>query len=326
MTRRSFFRALAALALVFAVPARPQALAPMRLAWVTIERPGTPSPGLDAFRAGMRELGYVDGRDYTVAVWYGDGSAVKLEHMAADIVASRPDIILSQGGLALNPMVRAGVRIPLVFTFSGDPVDAKIVQSFARPGGTMTGISYFTLEIVGKRLELLREIMPSLRRVAFLANPQHPGEQKEYAAARETAAKLGLTVHYFPVRSAPELDAALAEIARGGDQAIVAFADAFTISFAPRIAAFAAEHRIPAVDGWAPFARRGNLATYGPVLEDSYRRLAVYVDKIRKGAKPADLPIELPTKLELVVNLKAARAMGLTIPASVLLRADEVIE
>jgi putative ABC transport system substrate-binding protein len=246
--------------------------------------------------------------------------------MAGDIVRAQPDVIMSQGGLALNPLVRAGVKIPIVFTYSGDPVEAKIVASFNRPGGNMTGISYFTLEIVGKRLELLREILPGLKRVAFLANPQHPGEQKEFAAAQAAAAKLGLAVRYFPVTSEAELKAALTDIARGRDEAIVAFADAFTISFAEKIAAFSVQQGIPAVDGWAPFARRGNLLIYGPVLEDSYRRLAVYVDKILKGAKPGDLPVELPTKLELVINAKTARALGLTIPASVLLRADEVIQ
>jgi putative ABC transport system substrate-binding protein len=325
MKRRAFCRALAGLSIAGATPTHAQPTAPYRLAWVTIERADAASPSLDAFRNGMRELGYAADQDYTLATWYGEGSAARLEQMAGDIVRSRPDVIVSQGGLALAPLVRAGVKIPIVFTFSGDPAEAKIVESFAHPGGTMTGISYFTLEIVGKRLELLREIMPGLKRVAFLANPQHPGEQKEFAAAQAAAAQLGMSVHYFPVRSGAELEAALAQIARGHDEAIVAFADAFTISFAARIAAFSIEHRIPAVDGWAPFARQGNLAIYGPVLDECYRRLAVYVDKIRKGAKPADLPVELPTKLELVINLKTAKAMDLAIPPPVLLRADEVI-
>jgi len=308
------------------LPTVAQPTRPYRLAWVTIERAGVPSPSLDAFKAGMRELGYAEGKDYAVTVWAGDGSAEKLDSMVGEIVASQPDVILSQGGLALSPLVRARVQAPVVFTYSGDPVEAKIVESFAHPGGNMTGISYFTLEIVGKRLELLREILPGIKRIAFLANPQHPGEQREYAAALTAAEKLGMTVRYFPVRNEAELETALANIVRGRDEAIVAFADAFTISFAERIAAFSLQHRIPAVDGWSPFARRGNLAIYGPVLLDSYRRLAVYVDKIRKGAKPADLPVELPTRIELVVNLKTAKAIGLTIPPSVLLRADEVIQ
>ena len=326
MKRREFCRAIGALLAANAVPGHAQPTRPYRLAWVTIERAGTPSPGLEAFRGGMRELGYTEGKDYAITTWWGEGSSEKLERMAGDIVRAQPDVILSQGGLALNPLIRAGVKIPIVFTYSGDPVEAKIAASFNRPGGNMTGISYFTLEIVGKRLELLREILPGLKRVAFLANPQHPGEQKEYAAAQAAAAKLGMAVRYFPVSSQAELEAALADIARGRDEAIVAFADAFTISFAEKIAAFSLEHRIPAVDGWASFARRGNLLIYGPVLEDAYRRLAVYVDKIRKGANPADLPIEFPTKVELVINMKTAKALGLTIPQSLLLRADEVIQ
>lgn len=326
MKRRAFCRAIGALSVASAVSAHAQPARPYRLAWVTIERAGTTSPGLEAFRGGMRELGYTEGKDYTITPWWGEGSSEKLEQMAGDIVRAQPDVVLSQGGLALNPLIRAGVKIPIVFTYSGDPVEAKIVASFNRPGGNMTGISYFTLEIVGKRLELLREIMPGLKRVAFLANPQHPGEQKELAAAQAAAARLGIAVRYFPVSSQSELESALADIARGRDEAIVAFADAFTISFAERIAAFSVQERIPAVDGWASFARRGNLLIYGPVLEDTYRRLATYVDKIHKGAKPADLPIELPTKVELVINMKAAKALGLTIPQSLLLRADEVIQ
>ena len=326
MKRRTLCAAFAAIPAAVMLPARAQPARPFLVAWVTIERAGTPSPSLEAFRGGMRDLGYIEGKDFTITTWWGEGSAAKLEQMAADIVRSQPEVILSQGGLALSPLIKADVKIPIVFAYSGDPVEAKIVQSFARPGGNLTGISYFTLEIVGKRLELLREILPGLKRVAFLANPQHPGEQKEFAAAQAAAVKLGMTVHYFPVQSEAALEAALVDIARERDEAIVAFADAFTISFAERIAAFSLQHRIPAVDGWASFARRGNLLIYGPVLEDAYRRLAAYVDKIRKGAKPADLPIELPTKVELVINMKTAKALGLIIPPSLLLRADEVIQ
>ena len=326
MKRRTFVCAAGAAPIAAAIPARAQWVTPYRIAWVTIERAGTPSPSLDALRSGMRELGYVDGRDYVVTPWWGGGSSATLEGMVGEIVRSQPDLIVSQGGLALAPLIRAGVTIPIVFGYSGDPVEGKVVKSFARPGGTMTGISYFTLEIVGKRLELLREILPQLKRVAFLANPQHPGEQKEYAAAREAATKLGLSVHYFPVRSEADLERAFADMVRERDEAIVAFADAFTIGFADRIAAFSIEKRIPAVDGWAIFAQRGNLAVYGPVLDDCYRRMASYIDRIRKGANPGDLPIELPTKLELVVNLRTARAMGLAIPRTLLARADQVIE
>ena len=162
--------------------------------------------------------------------------------------------------------------------------------------------------------------------MALIANPQHPGEAQELDAAQGAAAKLGLAVRYFPVNGEAELDAAFADIARQRDDAIVAFADGFTMTFASRIAAFSLQHRIPAIDGWAEFAQQGNLLIYGPVIEEVHRRLAAFVDKIGRGAKPAELPVELPTKLELVVNMKTARAIGLAIPKAVLLRADQVIE
>jgi putative ABC transport system substrate-binding protein len=235
-------------------------------------------------------------------------------------------VIVAAGGLALNALIRAGLKTPIVFSISADPVEAKVVESFAHPGGNMTGISLFTLALVDKRMELLKEAVPGVRRVALIANPQHPGEQLELAAARTAAAKLRLTVRYFGPRSEAELDAALADIARARDDAIIAFADGFTMGFAGRIAAFSIRNRIPAVDGWAQFAHEGNLMIYGPVAEDVYRRLAGYVDKILKGAKPADLPVELPTKVELVINLRAAKALGLRIPQSLLVRADEVIQ
>ncbi len=325
MKRRAFCIAVGAASAIAASPIRAQSARPMRLAWVSVERGNMPSPYLDAFLNGMREVGYTKDKDFVLRPWWGEGSVQRVEAMAGDIVRERPDVIVSQGGLALLPLVRASVKTPIVFTYSGDPVEAKLVDSFARPGGTMTGISYFTLEIVGKRLEVLKDILPGIKRIAFIANPQHAGEQKEFAAAQVAAAKLGMTVRYFPVRSSDDVEKALGDIARNRDEAIVVFADAFTLSFASRIAAFSVENRIPAVDGWAPFAREGNLLVYGPNLEDCYRRLAGYVDRIHKGARPGDLPIELPTKVELVVNMKTAKALGLTIPPAVLARTDELI-
>lgn len=230
------------------------------------------------------------------------------------------------GGLALSALIRTGVKLPIVFSVSADPVAAGFVQSLARPGGHMTGISLFTLALVGKRLEFLKDILPNANKAALIANPRHPGESQELDAAQGAAAKLGLAVRYFPVKDEAELDAAFADIARQRDDAIVAFADGFTMSFASRIAEFSLRHRIPAIDGWAEFAQQGNLMIYGPLIQDVYRRLPAYVDKIGRGAKPADLPVERPTKVELVVNLRTARAIGLAIPNAVLLRADQVIE
>jgi len=326
MKRRIFCGGLAVLPLAAALPAIAQAARPFRIAWVSTELQNPASPTLEAFRSGIRALGYSEGKDLVIETWWGEGSTERLDDLASDIIRSRPDVIVAQGGYAVDSMIRAGVKIPLVFSVSADPVEAKYVGSFARPGGNMTGISLFTLALVGKRLELLKETLPGIKQVALIANPQHPGEQKELEAAQTAAAKLGMTVRYFPVHSEAELEAALTYIGRAHDDAILAFADGFTMGFATRIATFSARSHIPAVDGWAPFARQGNLMIYGPVFEDVYRRLAVYVDKIIKGAKPADLPVELPTKVELIINAKTANAIGVTIPQSLLLRADEVIQ
>ncbi len=326
MNRRDACRGLVAFPFALALSADAQPARPLRVAWVTTERKKAPSPNFDAFRRGLRDLGYVEGGNLVIDVWSGDGSAERIEELVGDVIRSGAGIVVAAGGLALFALLRRPIGLPIVFSISADPVEAKIVESFARPGGNLTGISLFTLALVGKRLELVKEIIPAIRRVALIANPQHPGEQKELVAAREAASKLGLAVRYFPVSSEPALESALADIARARDDAILAFADGFTLSFAPRIAQFSLQHRIPAVDGWAPFARAGNLLIYGPVIDDVYRRLAAYVDKIHKGAKPSDLPIELPTKVELVINLRTAEVLGLTIPQSVLLRADEVIQ
>ena len=326
MKRRSFCVALTIVLLAFGMRGEAQLPQQVRVAWVSIERENSKSPYLEAFVGGMRELGYVEGKNLVLAKWWGDGSEEKLTQQIGAIVRSQPTVIVAQGGLALHPLMVAGVKVPVVYGVSVEPVEAKIAESFAHPGGTATGMSFFALDLVGKRMQIMKEAIPTMKRIALVADPQHPGQNKELAAAQAAADNLGLQVRFFPVHSEAELEAALSDIARARYDAILAFADGFTQSFAGRIAAFSAQQRIPAVDGWSPFARAGNLMIYGPVLEDCYRRLAVYVDKINKGARPGDLPIELPTKVELVINLKTAKALGLTIPQSLLLRADQVIE
>jgi len=327
INRRSLCAALAfsALGMLAVLPLHAEVPPPLRVAWTSIERPNPASPYLEAFRNGMRELGYTEGKDLFIDPWWGDGTEDRLAQQIDAIVRSRPDVIVAQGGLALHPLLVARVNIPIVFGISAEPVEARIAASFGHPGGNATGMSFFALDLVGKRMQIMKEALPAMKRVAVLADPQHPGQQKELAAAQAAAETLGLRVHYFPVHSGPELEAALANIARDRYDAILVFADGFTQSFAGRIAAFSLRQRIPAVDGWSPFAREGNLMIYGPVLEECYRRLAVYVDKIHKGAHAGDLPIELPTKIELVINLKTAKAIGVAIPQSLLLRADEVI-
>ena len=326
MGRRSFCRALALIPLAVASYAQAQTPRPLHVAWVSVERAGSKSPYLEAFRDGMRELGYTEGNNLVIDVWWGEGTETRISQQIDALVHSQPDVIVAQGGLALHPVMVAGVKIPIVFGVSVDPVEAGIAQSFGHPGGNATGMTFFALDLVGKRIQIMKEALPSIKRIALVADPQHPGQHKELSAAQLAADSLGLQVHYFPVHSETELETALGDIAREHYDAILAFADGFTQSYAGRIAAFSLQQRIPAIDGWSPFARQGNLMIYGPVLEDCYHRLAVYVDKIRKGARPGDLPIELPTKVELVINLKTAKAIGITIPPSLLLRANELIQ
>jgi putative ABC transport system substrate-binding protein len=323
--RRSFSAALGVAALAAGVGVRAQAQRPLRVAWLSSDSKNSPSPNLAAFRDGMRELGRVEGPGFKIETWWAEGSAERMTQLAPDVLRSQPAIVVASGGLALFALQGAGATMPIVFSISADPVEAGVVDSFARPGRNMTGISLFTLALVGKRLELLKAMLPSARRIAAIANPQHPGETKERDAAQRAASSLQVAMRYFPVQSEGALDAALAEIRRGRDDAVLAFADGFMLGFAGRLASFSQSARIPVVDGWAPFAHAGNLMTYGPVITDVYRRLAVYVDRIANGARPAELPIELPTKVELVVNLKSAQALGIAVPQSVLSRADVLI-
>jgi putative ABC transport system substrate-binding protein len=324
MNRREICLALSVLPLLLATRVRAQPAGMLHLAWVSTDRGNVPSPFLDALRSGLRELGYFEGRNLVVDTWWGEGSTDSLAQSAGDIVRANPQIIVSQGA-AFGALRRAGVKVPIVFTMSANPVVAGYVDSFARPGGNATGMTLFDLEPLGKRMDLLRELRPGIKRVAIVANPGHPGEAMERRVAETVSAQSGLQTRYFPVRTDEELERAFVDMASAKDEAIAALADAYTMSAAGRIAAFCRRQRIPAVSGWALFAERGNVLTYGPVIVECYRRLASYVDRIHRGAKPGDLPIEFPTKLELVINQKAAKDIGLAVPQSLLLRADEVI-
>jgi putative ABC transport system substrate-binding protein len=216
--------------------------------------------------------------------------------------------------------------IPIVYGYSGDPVEARFAASLARPLHNMTGQTYMSIELNGKRIEMLRELLPNLKRLAILANPQHPGEHLEYADSRKTADQLGIAIVYKQIRDEAELDAALTDIAKDLPQALVVFPDELTVIYRSRLIEFARLHRIPMISGWSVFARSGALFTYGPKISEVYRGLARYVVRILNGAKPAELPIEMPTVFELVVNLRTARAIGVSVPPSLLARTDEVIE
>jgi len=242
------------------------------------------------------------------------------------LVRSKPQVIVAQGGPALRPLMQARPTMPVVFSFSGDVLATGFIDSLARPGHNTTGVMFLSLDLVGKRIELLKEVMPGVKRVAIMANPEHPGDQAELQASQAAAKALGLTLQYFRASSPQELDVALAAISKSGNQAVVVFPDAISIRNRERIAAFSLAQRIPVVSGWAQYVESGSLMSYGPNLRESYRRLATYVDRIMKGANAGDIPVELPTTVELVINLKTAAALGITIPNSVLLRADTIIK
>ena len=278
---------------------------------------------LDALRAGLQQRGWKEGVDLTIAVRAGDRTQAR--QLATELVAAKVDVIVAQGPMVFGARV-PGDPTPLVFAINGDPVEAGLVVSLARPGANITGITALTLPLAGKRLELLREIRPGLSRVVVIANAVHPGVLSELRETRSAAATLGLTLQYVPVTSVGDFPAAFDAIAGAGAQALVAFPDTLINAQARAIAEFAAARRLPAISGWAEFTEAGNLMSYGPNLRDFYAHLAGHVDRLLKGVKPADLPVEQPTRFELVINLKTARALSLTIPQALLLRADEVIQ
>lgn len=323
-TRRQILLAIGGGALVAALPAAAQSM-PFRVSWVSPTRATDGAPFFDELRRGLSEFGHVPGRNMLLEAHWGEDSAERLEKLVADVVASNPHVIVAQGGAA-PPMRRATTTIPVVFGYSGDPVEAQLVDSLARPGRNMTGISYLALDLVGKRIELVKEVLPGLKRIAVLANPQHPGDQAERRASQAAANALGLSLVYFEARNATQLDAALVAIEKSGSEAVVMFPVQNVVRNRERIAAWAIRNRMPAISGWAQFAEGGNLMSYGPNLRESSRRLAFYVDRVIKGARPADIPVELPTRVELIVNLGAAKALGVKVPQALLLRADRVIE
>ena len=325
MKRRGFLTGLGCAAVWPLAAHSQQPPGPARIGWLTAQRAASLATYVDAFRASLADLGHVEGRNLAIEFRYGDDAIARVPDLAAELVRLPVDLIVAQGA-AVSVISKLNLPIPIVYVTSGDPVAAGFAESLAQPRGNMTGLTFMAADLNGKRLELLREIIPDLRRVAIVANPEHPGEHLERSYSEETARRLGITTEYFPTRSNDELTGALNTMAGKPPQAISLFADGFAIQNRQRIIDFGMSHRAPVISGWPVFAQSGAICTYGPHLADSYRRLAHYVDRILKGAKPAELPIEQPTKFQLVVNLRTAKTLGLTVPPSLLVRADDVIE
>jgi putative ABC transport system substrate-binding protein len=284
----------------------------------------TPTAVFDSFRRGLADLGYIEGRNIRYEYRSAPNRA-SLGEMATELARLRVDVLVAAGVAAFTAKA-ASASIPIVFGFSGDPVKAGLVDALARPGGNATGVTFLAPELVGKRLALLKEAAPAISQVAVMAASGHPGEQSEWRAWQDAGRALGVTLHLFELKNAADLDEALTAVASANIDAIHAFPDGVTAASRVRIAEFALSRHLPSVFGWKEYAEAGGLMSYGPNLEDSWHEIAGFVDKISKGNRSADLPVERPTRFELIVNLKTARALGLTMPPTLFAAADEVIE
>ena len=288
--------------------------------------PMTP-PRFGTFVTAMRDLGYVEGRNLVLDFRSADGKPDQLPALAAELVTLKVDVIMTGGDSELQAARAATGTIPIVMAPSGDPVATGFVASFAKPGGNITGLSWMSPELSAKLLELLKQTIPRLARVAVLWNAANRVKLLDFDKTRRAAHALGLAVSSIEIRSVPDLEAAFAKIARERPDALLPLIDeVLAPSVFPRIARFATSQRLPSILGEPGYAAAGGLLGYGPTIAELNQRAAVYVDRILRGTKPADLPIEQPTKFELVINLKTAKALGLTIPQSILVRADQVIE
>jgi ABC-type uncharacterized transport system substrate-binding protein len=281
---------------------------------------------LDAFRQGLRDLGYVEGRNFMIEYRSADGRRERFPELAAELVRLKVDVILTRGTPAVMAAKNATGTIPVVMAASGDPLLSGVVAGLARPGGNVTGLSAIVVEVTGKRLQLLREVVPGVSRIASLLDMGNPNNALQWKETEIVAQSLGVQPQLLDVRKPGDFGGAFDAAIRQRAGAMVVGIDALTQANHRLIIDLAAKHRLPAIYATREFVDAGGLIAYGVSYPHLYHRAATYVDKILKGAKPADLPVEQPTKFEFVINLKTAKALGLTIPPSVLARADQVIE
>ena len=321
MNRRAFIvGSIAALA----APLGAQAQQARKVPRIGLLRNGPPPKTfIEGLKQGLRDVGYVEGQN--IAIEYGIAETVdQLERVATDLVRRKADVLLASGTPPTVAAKRATNIIPIVFVASIDPIATRMVASLAKPGGNITGFTGTHADLMGKRLELLRETLPHLTRIALLAHAANPGNAEYMRQAHDAARAIGIVVQHVVVRDVGDLERAFGE-ARGAT-ALVQLDDVLFTSHRKKVVDLAAQHRLPMMYGFREFVEAGGLMAYGPDLPDLYRRAATYIHRIINGVSPAELPVEQPTKFELVINLKTAKALGLTIPPSLLLRADQVIE
>jgi len=328
MQRRDFLGVLGGAA-AWPIAARAQQPDRMRRIGILMntdaDDPG-PQSYVAAFRQSLQQLGWTEGRNVQFDIRWAGGSAESFRRYAAELVAPSPDLILVAGGPAVEAARAASRTVPIVFAQSIDPVGAGYIASLARPGGNVTGFMQFEYGLSGKWPELLKEIAPRVRRVAILRDPTNPAGIGQWAVIQAVAPSLGMEMTPVSVREANEIEQGLAAFAAGSDGGLIVPVSARSIIHRQLIVTQAAQHRLPAIYPNRQFVAIGGLISYGPDLADQYRRAASYVDRILKGEKPADLPVQAPTKYELAINLKTAKALGLDVPQTLLARADELIE
>jgi putative ABC transport system substrate-binding protein len=284
------------------------------------------SARVEAFRQRLRELGYVEGKNISIEYRYADGKLERLPDLADELVRLKVDVIVTPGGSAILAAKKARATMPIVFAGAADPVGSGLVSSLARPGGNITGLSMMAPDLEGKRLELLKEAFPKVARVAFLRDRSSATANRVLTEMEAAAKALGLKLLSLEVRSLDDFEGAFARAKKERAQALITTTGGFISTQKHQVLDFAAKSRLPAMYPWSEFVEAGGLMSYGSNLTDLWRRAADFVDKILTGAKPADLPVEQPTKFELIINLKTAKQIGLTIPQSLLYRADKVIK
>jgi putative ABC transport system substrate-binding protein len=322
-TRRLVLAVAGGALLAFAARAQPEKR--RQIGYLSTRSRASSAPLFRAFREGLRALGYSDD-DIEIETRYADGDLEHLPDLAAELVQLAPEVIVAVSPPVTRALKQATSTIPVVIVASGDPVGLGFVASLAHPGGNITGLSTVSQDMVGKWVELLKTAVPNARRIAFLLNPDNPAYSVVLQGAQQAALALGVKLLSFDARAPDEIGAAFAAMAREHADALIGWGDPIFLSERSRIVELAAGQKLPAIYQFREFVAAGGLMSYGPDLPDLYTRAAAYVDKILKGAKPADLPVEQPTKFQLVVNLKTAQTLELTIPPLVLARADEIIE
>ncbi len=319
---------LALIAMLLALSFQAEAQQPARILRIGIlvaASASSFSARVEAFRQRLRELGYVEGKNIVIEYRYAEGKLERLPDLAAELVRLKVDVIVTTGP-GNSAAKKASATIPIVFAAAGDPVGSGLVSSLARPGGNITGLSIMSPDLDGKRLELLKEAFPKVARVAFLWVPGSTMGNLPLTDMEAAAKALGVKLLSLEVRSLDDFDSAFARAKRDGAQALITFAHPLIATQRRQVLDFAVKNRLPVMSPVSEYVEAGGLMSYGPNFADLWRRAADFVDRILKGAKPADLPVEQPTKFELVINLKTAKQIGLTIPQSVLYKADKVIK